>query len=838
MSTRSTYLCGRAAVGALLAWGFALPAAAQAPPPAAGAVPRSVDELVVTAQKRTQNLQDVPIVVTAVNAQQMRDAGVHDIKDLTILTPGLTVTTTSSNTSTTARIRGIGTVGDNVGLESSVGVVIDGVYRPRNGVAFSDLGDLERIEVLKGPQGTLFGKNTSAGVINVITRRPEFTLGANSEVTVGNYDYYGAALSLTGPLVGDQLAGRIFLAGRSRSGFYENAGNAPHSTNDMDFYTARGQLLYQPTDTFNVNFSADYTNRNEHCCGAVQILNAAGPTAVLITIVPGAIANPPNPRAVTIFSTHDDLKHVVDKGVAAEANWKTDWLGGATLTSITAGRKWRSAGGGDTDATLVDVLYGPAVDDANTGFVEFKQFSEELRLAGATDRLNWLVGAFVSREDLTQHTRLVYGSQFEQFASGLLGGTLSSVYTGRPLGSTFVAGQGQNDTYKQKEQGEAIFTNNSYKFTDQLELTLGARYTWEKKDLSTFWNNTDGAVGCATALARAQNPAFAGLPASLIRPGGLLGVGPYSLLCGTFQNPTFSQLATNSQHLKEEKLTGTAKLAYRFTPETMVYVSYAHGYKAGGFNLDRIAQPTQTVANRPAAPVLDTRFAPELADSYEVGVKNTLFDRSLLLNATIFYQEFNGFQLNAFNGLVFNVTSVPKVISQGVDADFVYFPRGIEGLNLSGGVTYADTYYPTSDASVLGSVTPGVPAVGPGVGNIRLPGSRLSLAPLWSVSLAASYEHHVTEDWVGRASINAKYVSAFNTGSNLDPVKNQPGFTLVNARLGLGPENRRWQVEAWALNLFNQYYSQVGFDAVAQTNSYDAFLGLPRTYGMTLRFSY
>jgi iron complex outermembrane receptor protein len=837
MLTQRTCLYGGVAIGALLAWGLALPAAAQTSPTTAAA-PRTIDELVVTAQKRTQNLQDVPIVVTALNAQQMQDAGVRDIKDLTILTPGLMVTTTSSNTSTTARIRGIGTVGDNVGLESSVGVVIDGVYRPRNGVAFSDLGDLERIEVLKGPQGTLFGKNTSAGVINVITRRPEFTVSANSEVTVSNYDGFGAALSLTGPLAGDQLAGRIYLAGRARSGFYENAGSSPHSTNDQDYYTAHGQLLWQPTEAFNINFSADYTNRNEQCCGAVQILNAAGPTAVLNSIVPGAIANPPNPKAYTIFSTHDDLKHVVDEGAAADLTWKTDWLGGATLTSITAGRKWRSDGGGDTDATLVDVLYGPRVDDPNTSFVEFKQFSEELRLAGQTDRLNWLVGGFLSREDLTQHTRLVYGSQFENYASGLLGGTLAPVFTGRPLGTTFVAGQGQNDTYSQKERGEAIFTNESYKFTDKLELTVGARYTWEKKDLSTLWNNTDGGVGCATALARATNPAFAGLPPSLIRPGGLLGLGPYSLLCGTFQNPAFSQLATNSQHLNESKLTGTVKLAYRFTPEVLTYASYAHGYKAGGFNLDRIAAPTQTVANTPAAPVLNTSFAPELVDSYEIGIKNTLLDRSLLLNATIFYQEYNDFQLNAFNGLVFNVTSVPKVISEGVDADFVYFPRGMEGLTLSGGVTYADTYYPTSDATVLGHTTPGVPAVGPGVGNIRLPGSRLSLAPLWSVSLAASYDHHVTDYLVGRVAVNAKYVSSYNTGSNLDPVKNQPGFTLVNARLALGPDNQRWQVEAWAQNLFNQYYMQVGFDAVAQTGSYDAFLGLPRTYGMTLRFKY
>jgi iron complex outermembrane receptor protein len=805
MSKRD-YIYGGSIVALLMA--LALPGAVSAQTVSA-APARTIDELVVTAQKREQNLQDVPIVVTAVNAQQLRDAGVRDIKDLTILTPGLMVTTTSSNTSTTARIRGIGTVGDNVGLESSVGIVIDGVYRPRNGVAFTDLGDLERIEVLKGPQGTLFGKNTSAGVINIITRRPAFQLGANSEVTVGNFNTVGGSLSLTGPLYSDKVAGRIYLAGRSRRGFYENAGASPHDTNDVNFYTARGQVLFAPVESFDVNVAADYTYRSEGCCGAVQIRNAPGPTAVLNSIVPGAIAQPPKPDAYTIFSTHSDLRHITDKGISAEATWRTDWLGGATLTSITAGRDWKSAGGGDTDATLVDILYGPKVTDPNPGFTQFKQFSQELRLAGQSGRLNWLVGFFLTREDLTQHTRLVYGTQFEQYANGLFGGQFAAL-TGRPPnGSLFVAGQGQNDTYKQKEEGEAIFTNNSYKFTDQLELTLGARYTWEKKDLSTFWNNTDNAVGCTVPLAR-----FAAF--------GLTLGAAYPLLCATFENPNFNTLRTNSQHLDESKFTGTVKLSYRFTPEVLTYASFARGYKAGGFNLDRIALGVQPAPGRAAAPILDTSFAPEIADSYELGIKNTLLNRSLLLNATIFYQEFKGFQLNAFNGLVFTVASVPKVISKGVDADFVWFTP-VDGLSLNGGITYADTYYPRNTPIFLGG---------------NLPGSRLSLSPLVSATLAGTYEHHVTETLVGRAAFNAKYVTGYNTGSNLDPLKNQPSFTLVNGRVGIGPEDRRWQLEAWVQNLTNETYEQVAFDAVVQAGSIDAFLGLPRTFGMTLRLQY
>ena len=158
---------------------------------------RTVDEIVVTAQKREQSLQDVPVVVTALSQQLMQDAGVKDIKDLQVLTPGLTVTSTSNETVTTARIRGVGTVGDNPGLESSVGVVIDGVYRPRNGVSFGDLGEVTRIEVLKGPQGTLFGKNTSAGVINILTAEPKFTFGGTGELTAGNFGQLGASASET-----------------------------------------------------------------------------------------------------------------------------------------------------------------------------------------------------------------------------------------------------------------------------------------------------------------------------------------------------------------------------------------------------------------------------------------------------------------------------------------------------------------------------------------------------------------------------------------------------------------------------------------------------------------
>ena len=781
--------------------------------------PRSVDELVVTAQRREQNLQDVPIVVTSVNAQQLQDAGVRDIKDLTIVAPGLTVTTTSNAAITSARIRGVGTVGDNLGLESSVGLVIDNVYRPRNGVGFGDLGEMERIEILKGPQGTLFGKNTSAGVINILTKRPSFELAAASEATVSNYEGFGASGSLNGPIVDGLLAGRIYVAGRARDGYYARVGP---DTNDQNFYTARGQLLATPSETLDVLLAIDYTHRNERCCGSVQISNAAGPTAVLNAISPGAIANPPNPGAFRDYGNRSDLKRIEDKGYSVEVNWETPYLDNATLTSITAGRDWKQRGGADIDWTGADILYAPGFEDGVPPYSQFRQFSQELRLAGDTDRLNWLVGAFFSRELLSTRSRTItFGNQFEQYLNGLLGGGLP-LLTGRPANNTtFVPGRGQNDFYKQDGRSQAIFTNNSLKITEGLELTVGLRYTWEKKDLDTFWANTDGGISCATAVARAQAVGAATPSAALVQANGLLGAGPYAFICNNANNPTFSG-RRNQQSLKENELTGTAKLAYRFSPEVLVYGSYARGYKAGGFNLDRIAVGTQAVAGVPNQPILDTRFAAELVDSYELGIKNTLLDRSLLLNATVFYQDYKDFQLNAFNGLVFTVSSVPEVVSRGVDLDFVYFTP-VEGLSLNGGVTYAETFYGKQTPLTLGP---------------RFRGSRLSLAPLWSASTAVTYERDIGESLMARASINGKWVSSYNTGSDLAPIKNQNGFGVVNARIALGARDEGWLVEAFAQNLLDEEYYQVAFDAPFQPGAFNAFLGQPRTYGLTLRFQY
>lgn len=805
----SKLLRGSASIAVLGAFAYAGSAYAQDAAPAASPdqETRTVDEIVVTAQKREQNLQDVPVVVTALPQRLLQDNGVHDIKDLQVLTPGLNVTSTSNETNTTVRIRGVGTVGDNPGLESSVSVVIDGVYRPRNGVAFNDLGELSRVEVLKGPQGTLFGKNTSAGVVSVITEEPKFTFGMNGELTFGNYGQKGAAVSVTGPIVQDVLAGRIFFAKRERDGFYDiKTGEGPRTTTedmDQNYWTGRGQLLFTPTGDLSVRVIADYTKRDEHCCVGVQIVD--GPTAPIIDALATdeGLANPPRPFDRVSYANRDTPQEITDKGLSAEVNWTTPWFGGAKLTSVTAARDWTTNNGQDADFTTADIWYRTP-DWKN----QFKQFSQELRLAGSTDRVDWLVGAFYAKEKLNADVPLLFGADYETYLGLLLSQgaapTFISTLTGLPYGTSYTAGSGINDTYRQTSDSLALFTNNTVKITDRFNVTVGLRYTDESKDLTANYRNLAGNNGCAAAMGRTTEIG------GIVGPAAVPTILGYT--CLTWENPRFNGLNT-SQSRSDKEWTGTVKAAYNVTDNVMTYLSYARGYKGGGFNLDREVDAA-------LVPDHDTSFDAEFVDSWELGAKTTWLGRTLLLNGAIFHQKFKGFQLNTFTGTNYIVTSIPEVTSVGVDTDILWFTP-VRGLTLQGGVTYAETEY--GNFAPTAGVSP------------RLPGARLSFAPLWSASLATSYERDLTDSLKLNASLSGKYSSEYNTGSDLAPEKAQEGFTTVNARIGVGAQDDRWRVELWGQNIFDKDYYQVGYDAPLQTGSYDAFLGQPRTYGVTLR---
>lgn len=265
----------------------------------------------------------------------------------------------------------------------------------------------------------------------------------------------------------------------------------------------------------------------------------------------------------------------------------------------------------------------------------------------------------------------------------------------------------------------------------------------------------------------------------------------------------------------EKEWSGTLKAAYRFSPELLGYVSASRGYKAGGFNLDRVQLGI--------TPSLDRSFPGEFVDAYELGVKSTLAGGNLLLNAALFHQEYSDFQLNSFLGTSYVVRSIPELVTRGIDVDLIW-QTAISGLSLQGGLVYLDSEY---GRDVL-----------PDAALFRLPGATPGFAPRWQASTAVSYEWDFSDALIGRFFLAGKYSDDYNTGSDLAPQKAQDAFTLLNARFVVARADERWSLELWAQNLTDRTYKQVGFDAPLQTGSYNAFLGAPRTYGLTLRMAY
>ena len=816
-------------------------AQSEAQEPAAREDVTTLGGMIVTAQKREEALQDVPITMGVLPQQLLRDIGARDIKEMQIVVPGLSVTSTGSETQTTARIRGVGTVGDNPGLESSVGVVIDGVYRPRPGVGFGDLGEIERIEVLKGPQGTVFGKNTSAGLINVITRAPDGERGGEVELGAGNYDALGASVSYNDSL-GDEAAFRIYAAARSRNGLVDvNPAGGPRTSADdvdQDFHSVRGQLTLKPSDTLDVRVIADFTDRDEECCAGVTIVR--GPTAAIVNALAGGSGVIPvaDPDQRLAFSNRGTGQDVEDKGISTEINWLSPWFNQATLTSITAFRGWTAIGGVDLDYSGADIWdRNEALEDNS---VDFGTFSQEFRLTGASDRLDWMVGFYYGDEDLERRDTIHNGAAYEPYLSIALLNNIASAFpaglvntagaaaflseaAGRPYGTTWI-GDGSRDQFSQNAKSAALFTNETFHATDALDLTFGLRYTHEKKELDSRFSNPNGGVGCGAGLTSPQQVAAAlaarGVPAAYLSALVPTVIG---YMCLPWSNPMHDGRVT-SQERSENEWSGTLKAAYRWNDAFMTYASAARGYKAGGFNIDRVQSANGFSEAGPGiVPVDDTSFPGEFVNSFELGFKSTLLDGELLLNAAAFHATYTDFQLNSFLGTSYVVRAIPELNTHGVDADLIWQTR-VEGLSLQAGLSWLDAEYGDdvlADADLA-----------------LLPGSRAGFAPEWQGSAALTYEWNFGDALVARFNVAARYSAEYNTGSDLDPQKLQDAYTLVNARLGFGARDRAWMVEFWGQNLTDETYMQVGFDAPLQTGSWNAFLGAPRTYGVTLRFKY
>ena len=874
--------------------------------------------IIVTAQGRRQLLQDVPLAVQAVGAEQMQNSGANDIRQLNQLAPSLLVSSTGSEANGSARIRGIGTVGDNPGLESSVAVFVDGVYRSRSGIGLNELGEIDRVEVLRGPQGTLFGRNASAGLIHIITKRPEFDFGGYAELSYGNYDQIRAAGGVTGPIT-ETLAGRLDAVYVNRDGFYDvvnPTGGTESTVNDRDRLFVRGQLLYEPNEDLSIRLIADYTTRDESCCGAVYLDRATNPLIGNLNEVanpilqPGAVPARVNDNGNNIINVLRDLGQSLDAfsnpydreiyispgrtfrgetedaGISLDVEWD---LGGATLTSITAYRDYESGQPGDVDYGTVDILYR-----AQPGVVrEFQTFSQELRLQGSAfdGVFDWLVGGYFADEDLTVSDNLRFGNQYGRFATCRIvsGGGLAALYSptspgclaARPpafgLASPIIFAafdrldsindRGSTlDVYSQNSRNWAFFTHNIIHINDQLDLTLGLRYTNERKQFdATFGNdNTACPAQQAALLPFLTNPALAAVA------GGLIG-----LSCQGNSTAELNGISIDDER-SEDEFTGTGVLSWRPTEDLMVYGSWSRGYKAGGFNLDRSAlkSPILPFALTPGgaqALVGNLQFDPEINTAYELGAK---YSRGpVTVNVILFRQDFQNFQLNTFNGTVFLVQTINgcetdlagadrdlSAVTGACDSDDVGYGVRSEGVELEGmfrvrrdmtlnlGVTYANTRYRNN---LVGN-SDGLP-LDPALR--KLPGDNLSNAPELVATGSFAWTPRLNDSGLtGLFYVDTRLSGDYNTGSDLFPQKEEDSYAVVNARIGVRGADQRWSIELWAQNLFDTNYAQVAFNTPFQAGQtatpfvdpqfpggrqiFSAFLAEPRTYGITGRFRF
>ncbi len=891
-------------------------------------------DIIVTATRRASPLSDVPIAVSAVTQDALQNSGGNDIRQLNQLAPSLLVSSTGSEANASARIRGIGTVGDNPGLESSVAVFIDGVYRSRTGVGLNELGEIERVEVLRGPQGTLFGRNASAGLINIVSKAPEFNFGGVAEATYGNYDNYRFAGGLTGPLIGDVLAFRVDGVYNKRDGFLTNItpnrNGSERQVNNRDRYFVRGQLLFKPTDAISLRLIGDFTRRNESCCGATYYskfetvdptANAAQANGSAVN-TDGAVAYNASNRILGILDrlgavrpTNTVNANPFERNVAITpgrsyrnitkdygGSGQLDWdLGGATLTSISAYREYKSGNGADVDYGNVDLGYR-----GSDSYRQFKTFTQELRLQGSLfeGKLDWLVGGFYSHEKLRLVDSTNFGSQYGAFAAcrlvatanplvllqnqnnpGCLGTTPSAAFGGAtarqafganfgPLAPAILAGLDRLSTvnnlgdrgsvYRQISENYAFFTHNILNITDTLSVTLGLRYTHENKRFSADINNNNTVcpvqqANLAPLLGSAAVPA-----AAKTFIGGII-----TLSCVGNSSVQLNGLDLRDG-FKDGEFTGTGVISWKPTPRLLTYASYAKGYKAGGFNLDRsdLGGLSGVFAPRSNADAAGLRFDAEKVDAYEIGAKYNIRG-SLSLNVAAFRQEFKDFQLNTFNGTVFVVQNIQGcdndlggadtdslagngtcagdanrkgVISQGVEVEAVMNPA--RDVTFTAGYTFADTKF---RRNLVGNSQG--EALDPAL--FLLPGAQLSNAPRNVVTSSLAWTPNIGSNGLSALFyVDGRMTSDYNTGSDLAPEKKQDGFPLVNARVGLRGPNQIWALEVWAQNLTNQNYVQVAFNSpfqgansVANTQRfgqtanalYSAFLAEPRTYGVTLR---
>jgi len=803
-----------------------------------------LEEVVVVAQKREQTLQEVPIAVSVIEAQVLEQAHITDMIDLQTLVPSLKVTQLQTSGNTNFLIRGFGNGANNPGIEPSVGVFIDGVYRSRSAAAIADLPNLERIEVLRGPQSTLFGKNASAGVINIVTAAPNMEeFGGSAEFTYGNYDQVILRGDISGP-VSETVGLSLSAYGNRRDGWFTNLENDSDIA-DRDRWGVRGQLLWLPSDTTTLRLIADYDKIDEKCCGVANLV--AGFTTPAIFLVGGKLV-PNDAFAREQYYNFDPTNDIENKGVSLQAdfNFSNDLL----LTSITAYRESSRLENADADfnsAALISIF---------SGDTDIETFTQEFRLSQSLDSVDWMLGAYYFDETVNHDSEIRYDSAFRPYADILTTGnvtlleqTMKGLGLLPPSAEFYKAGQGIFNDTGQDDRTISLFGQFDWHVTDRVTLTGGANYTKVKKDAFIQQDNSDlfsalDMVQLGFGLGFFQ---LTGLPPTLEN----IIANPYaaavaqslsSVQCAPETGPACNPLldlqplqflppfvdfpnVVEPGKSNDSEVTWTARIAFQANDNINLYASAGTGFKATSWNLSQDSRPFLrdipaleaaglTVNNLTAG----TRYAgPEDSTVFELGFKGSW--ATTMLNVAIFDQEIEGFQGNIFTGTGFVLSNAGKQSTKGIEVDSLWLPT--ESLKLTFSGTWLDPKY---DSFVGGEGVDGPE---------DLTGTRPPGVHRFSMNTSATFYFDIGS---ASAFIRGEYVydDEVQVVENVSADIASRRVSMFNASAGLS-WNNGWELMLWGRNLNNDDFLLSAFPTTAQPTSYSGYPNQPRTYGATVR---
>ncbi|PCI63516.1 MAG: TonB-dependent receptor [Gammaproteobacteria bacterium] len=829
---------------------------------------KGLEVIIVTAQKRIQNLQEVPVSVTAITGDEMAESVIKDMYDLKTNVPGLGAFQSQSATNSSFSIRGVGTSSQNFGLESSVGLYVDGVYRARQNSIINNLVDVEAVEVLRGPQGTLFGKNTPSGAILIQTVKPSHD-GEDGffEATAGNFGLINFSGATSISAIDNILAFRVTAFSSNRDGIVDDIKLGKNKLNDRNRWGTRLQALYTPSDDLSIRIIADYSEIDEVCCAApVQLSNFQA------TGIPGKfgsdalLSGPPFNATVFDGANFFDRKVALsflpkstmkDRGLSAEINW--DLNDNYSLVAISAYRKFNSFDNIDADFTDANLF-------STTNDSQQHSFSQEVRLDYVSKDLNYIVGAYYFTQNLDLDYSLSTDQFFNEFFLANFNGALDPLFgginalsaaTGGLIAPTAVAAPANtnfNHTAKQKHESYALFSQFDYTFTNNLTFTAGIRYTHEVKDLSTvFTEELASGTEFPTFFSSigATNP----VPGTLVYGAGVAGAMLGAVGAGLLSpfDPSFLQAIAPFQtdgwgfnalaaitaarpdikeQLKDDQVTGTAKLSYQYNDDTMMYASFGTGYKSGGTNTDRIAIGLNPIFNA------------EKSKSYEIGLKKDFVEQNLRFNMAVYKTTVSDFQANTFTGAGFNLQNAGDFKIDGFEIESTWWPVDTIEVNLS--YAYVDATYKTFKRGNCynaytfhtGLADPGQESTDPlnPNGFCNRTGDRPAGEPKNVVIFKIKKDFNISDDIFAYVQADYNYTSNMVLDGSNDPFTIQDSYNVMNARLFFNFENYDMDVILWGRNILNEnYINGTDFNTPLQNGKLNAYVSEPATYGITVK---